>query len=454
MKAKTLLYSFLTISFIALSCDGNNKIYDEDDIEENAEILEVTHTELMSLTGEIPLMEPKDAVSCVESFIKSHFPLVKSNDLIIEVKGQFYIDRVSHEKSQVALKSGEDDYVTFFEVEIDNAGELNSALVCGNGRFPGVVAYVKSGISDSGRTEFQDNPMLELSERTAMFNIQQYEWQKDSIKSKLLERIGEICNKKPQDITLSDIEKTVKIIGSNGTKSQRFMIWEIEGVEIKRQNPMLYVSWNQDAPYNRKLEQICTYDWFYEGRPPVGCTAVAIASVISHFQPPMMASGLTVNWPLIKQSRSVYTSASTERIRQISTYMKWVADNIGSEYDCEDTSAPMDPAVAFMANYNIYSNSKSGMDVSKILNSIEYNQRIVLISAFREGGKGHAWVLDGFIRTNFNSQVRNYIWANLCWGGTADGLYLADSNTQLTFEVSPDRHYDRTFSIYPNIRRQ
>jgi hypothetical protein len=59
----------------------------------------------------------------------------------------------------------------------------------------------------------------------------------------------------------------------------------------------------------------------------------------------------------------------------------------------------------------------------------------------------HAWVLDGFLRTNFNNTTRNYIWANLCWNGSYDGLYLIENNN-LTFEVSADRHYNSNFSIY------
>jgi hypothetical protein len=411
--------------------------------------MNLSYTEYLSLMDEIPVMNPDDVIYFVQGFVKSHFPSVKSSNVSVKVRGQYFLNQDNYEKTRVLTKSEENKNIPFYEIEVDNAGDIGSVVVCADGRYPGVVVYVPAGMYDSDHVDSQNNPMLELTERSVMFNIEQFNLKKDSIKFGVLKRIGETFDKKPEELTKSDIESVMGIVK---TKSQRFFEYNIllQETEVSRRNPMLYARWNQTAPYNRKLEQICDYDLDYEGRPPVGCTAVAIAAAISHFEPSMMASGLTVNWSLIKESRSVYTGASTQRIRQISTLMKWIGDNINANYQCGSTSAAMEPAVSFMGNYNIYTDTKSGMDVSKILNSIETNGRIVLISASRVGGS-HAWVLDGFLRTNFNNTTRNYIWANLCWNGSYDGLYLIENNN-LTFEVSADRHYNSDFSIYPNVR--
>lgn len=433
-----------------ISCDNSNEVT------HTVDKVELTQEEYASIAYDDPKeITDSEVLELVNNFSNTH---TRSRGTLTRIKNKFYVTVDRENKIQRANTRSVTGYsIPIYEIELKDDNVIGYSLVSADERCPAVLAYIpiisKSESSQSIGVEL----MTEIAEKTLLSSITKIEDIKDSLREKTLIKLTKALNKKAETITFSQIKDLIKIKQKVTTKSKK-EDFPSSGTFQSEVLPLIKVTWDQVVPYNRKLKQACYYDIYdgYEGRYAAGCAVVCIAHILSYFEPPMFADGVTINWKLLKSSPQVKTTDSSERINQISTLMKFIGNRTNTEYSCSiGGSTNTKTAVEkFLPLYNIVADSRSSWNTNKVKSSLgtnSTNSRPIIITGTCDRGN-HAWVLDGFQkRTNNFTQELYYVHANMGWSGNGDGYFLIGNS--MSFQTGGD-DYNRNIAIYPNVRKK
>ena len=196
-------------------------------------------------------------------------------------------------------------------------------------------------------------------------------------------------------------------------------------------SPMLETSWHQHEPYNN----LCP-----DGLP-AGCVVVAMAQIMYYHKWPKQTTEVipsyesksheyvykipeigitTIDWDNMLPS---YTSSASERQKDaVATLMKICGSAVQETYNPIGSGASDNGAMIAFGKYFDYPNCSliSRYELEDCWNDIIYdelkNGRPVYYSGSKEGGGGHAFVVDGY-------DGKDYFHVNWGWGNS-DGFYL------------------------------
>lgn len=188
-------------------------------------------------------------------------------------------------------------------------------------------------------------------------------------------------------------------------------------------NPLLTTTWGQRDFFNDALNPIgCTED----GRPPVGCVAVAMGQIMRFYQQP-----INYNWREMPANDNRGTMSAAILLRDIGT-------EVDMDYDCDGSGADTEREVAssFTEDFGYSSASYANFNHQTVMRELRFNRPVIL-----KGGKkdtwfifpiyadGHAWVCDGFVSWFDCKTGKGFVDLHMNWGwyGRFNGHYLLNN---------------------------
>ena len=294
-------------------------------------------------------------------------------------------------------------------------------------------------------------------------------------------------------------------IGDDIRISYSYGAWTV----FERTGPMLTVEWGQGEPYH----ELVKFKNCITGVSPTGCTATAVAQLMSYWSHPASIDGYNFNWSLIRQYTTTpyrYDGVGTKNIHyanttseadlvrgQVARLMERIGFYADASYSCDGTAINVVKSVNFLKNRGYYGGSEMDYSISPVISSLNI-YRPVLASGYAlkttngntiTYSEGHTWVIDGYlrqsrpvtattIRTSYqqmsngmimmiNTTTTNtyteispyYIHNNWGWNGSPNGFFVAgsfDANYAPTFHsntktIGNEGNYQFINKIYPNI---
>lgn len=460
---KKLLIFGILLSCIAISCTQN--------LEEGAQdnggnllprlTIGLTEPELLSIAYNSDNDLSEDAAADILSdFIADNN---KSRGAIptFSLKSKYSIN----EKNS-STRSANKDHVTFYEYETENLPEKKKALVCGDKRFPAVIAYIdlynKTSILPS-------DIMLANAKLYVLSKISQIKHYEDSLRVQTIDKIRRI---KPFTgvFKFKDIEHNI-FIKENTTRG-----WAVTpgGTEMAKIGPLTKTQWDQTSPYNLYTDTTIgtadegVFEDSYDNRYPAGCVVTAMAQIAAYLKPSMPG----INWNLANIQSLSNSDKTSETAIAVANIFSQIAKGSGTTYSSKGGSTNTQKARNYMKTLGIYmddatdctfQNMKSSLDALRLV-YITGTSRHVISRGFNASGR-HAWLADGYQIRQRNTPYRMilkqynvYCHCNFGWGGNYDGWYLYQTSGGITFDCNgfPNWEYDvfdYELKAYPNVRK-
>lgn len=462
IKMKKTIYLGMLLSCMAISCSQD--LSEDNQLNEGgilpSQTIGLTEPELLSI-----VYDSDNELSELEvTNILSDF--ITENNVSRGVLPSFILKNKETINEKVASTPTVDlnrDHVTFYEYETDNQSGKSKAIVCGDKRFPSVIAYMDSYDANTKPAEI----MVENAKQYVLSYISQIKHYEDSLRIKTFDKIRTLKNI-TGELDFKDIEHEI-FIYENANRG-----WAVTpgGTEMTKVGPLTTTRWDQVSPYNLYAdttigtsEEGC-FDYSYDNRYPAGCAVIAMAQIAAYFKPSM--SG--INWSL---ANVPYVSDKTSaEAKAVASVVSMIAKGSGTTYGADGGSTNTDKARNYMKNFGIYmddatdctfQNMKSSFDALRLV-YISGTARHIISRGFNGSGR-HAWIADGYQIRQRNTAARMilkqynvYCHCNFGWGGSSDGWYLYQTSGNISFDCNgyPNWEYDifdYDLRCYPNVRK-
>lgn len=357
------------------------------------------------------------------------------------------------------------DHVTFYEYEMDNQSGKSKAIVCGDKRFPSVIAYMDSYDANTEPAEI----MVENAKQYVLAHISQIKHYEDSLRAKTFDKIRTLRNI-TGDINFKDIEHEI-FIHEKATRG-----WSVTpgGTEMAKVGPFTTTCWDQTSPYNLYADTTIgtsedgLFDYSYDNRYPAGCVVIAMAQIAAHFKPSMP----NINWSLANVPKLATSDTTSASAKAVASVVSMIAKGSGTTYGVKGGSTNTDKARNYMKNFGIYmddatdctfQNMKSSFDALRLV-YISGTARHIISRGFNGSGS-HAWIADGYQIRQRNTAARMilkqynvYCHCNFGWGGASDGWYLYQTDGNISFDCNGILGweydiFDYNLRCYPNVRK-
>lgn len=460
-KTFNFLGSLLLFATIVTSC-SQDEIFKSEGNEQGSKVV-LSQSEYMSIAFDSPKeVSENEALNLVKDFVSSQSSTRNFALISPVIKEKYYLTtKLPGKLSSTSVK------IPVYEVALNAKSEDGYALVSGDERVPAVIAYVEEGSIKDTIANKGAALMLQVAQNALLKDIAYVEFIKDSLRTKTLQKIASTTGKR--DVSFDDIKDQL-MVDNGSTRSEAV---NPGGTLLKEVKNLIKTKWNQNSPYNNALGNAVDSELggSYQGKNAVGCTGVAIAQLVAHFECLSSAYGTRLNWSDIKYSPYIYNSDEPELKNQVANLCKHVALGIETSWNRGVGSASVAKGANYLSGLGVSvdtgrKNTGYDLDAVRIVNSLDVLCPVIITGkaldrARSTGGGGHCWLLDGYQlrkRTLTREIIKandTYIHANFGWGGNEDGFYMVDRNTtSLTFETIWNGHYNQNLKIYPNVRRK
>lgn len=241
--------------------------------------------------------------------------------------------------------------------------------------------------------------------------------------------------------------------------------WETE----EQLFPLVKVKWGQGSPYNDSVPSINGM------QPPAGCTATAIAQLMSYYSYPE-----TYNWDEINREERPRSGIAR---REVAKMFRTIGDNVHMQWSLSGSGAYLSDGKFHFKKMGYKYTGESFMDNydrKRIVNSLidkipvgitGYDTRIADTTSsgnivyFYE--KGHSWVIDGFLQRKRIVKVYDMVneWTishlesewllhcNFGWSGSGNGYYNSEAfNTNIGPVVTRTGNYRYGFMVLYDVK--
>lgn len=495
MKKKSFIFLNLVLTLslgFFFSCSENeftSKVINND--EANFKI-SMTQAEAISIAFDDISNElsEEEIRAYVRNFSPNTNSLTRSSSSItdIEISNKYYVGNNTNTRNSGSLT------IPFYEVKFHHNGTIGLAVVSGDRRAPGVIAYIENNDSNS-EANISKQYMLEIAQQSTISEIRNVIHIQDSLRAKTINKIALELDIPIHEVSFEKLKSNINIIDQTITRSPSYNK-PLSAIEASN-GPFIAVKWGQRTPYNMLLpycsQEYIHYDIDANGEVtiatkyrkrnrPAGCAVIAIAEALTYLKPTLTINGITMNWNLLTQDSSL-------------TYSPWVSQPDMTQYPQSNMAATLvkyiyeqtkttpkygyknpnyesesnDPVV--LSGTTSKSNLKSFMQTVSNLN--EYNKwapdeilgsvmsghiSIVLGCSKGDSSNSHAWIIDGYAQCVKTSrtilkQYDLYFHASMGWDGINDGYYRFNSNSTIDFETDSGT-FNSNFSVFANIRKK
>lgn len=369
------------------------------------------------------------------------------------IKNKFYLSNEADGMKTKTMPDTDEQSMLVYEIDIDNRV---SSLVSADSRFPHVITYTNKDMNSALNDRYPAEVLSKIAQYSSLSALKKCMRTKDSLRIVAKSKIADALGCDPDEVVFSQVKDRLQK-PMKQTKSPTIEDID-EHIYFQSKNTRTSTTWDQTAPYNRKLLQSCSYSYAYEGRYPAGCAVVCIAQVLAHFEPYMYCNGYTINWKYLKPG-TIERNAPSDKIHQIGALMKYVGEHTNATYSCDGTGMDTKAAIEkFLPNYNIITDPEKNLEINSIKQSLT-NGNIVIMRGNAPGEGRHAWILDELITTQpgydwgYPDPKIDYIRANMGWGGTSDGYYMVEEDGSLDFDTMVG-YYSEDLTCFTNTRRR
>lgn len=298
------------LSCIAISCTQN---LEEGDQDNGGNLLHrvaigLTEPELLSIAYDSDNDLSEEAATDILSDFIAANNVSGSSMSTFSLTNKFTINEVNN-----ATRSANKDHVTFYEYETENQPEKKKALVCGDKRFPAVVAYIDSYNKTS---ILPADIMLANAKQYVLSTISQIKHYEDSLRVQTIDKVRRI---KPftGDFKFKDFEHNI-FVYENTTRG-----WAVTpgGTEMAKIGPLTMTQWDQISPYNLYADPTTgtadegTFTDSYDNRYPAGCVVTAMAQIAAYLKPSMPS----IDWTLANVHSVSNSDKTSERAKAVAS---------------------------------------------------------------------------------------------------------------------------------------
>lgn len=251
-----------------------------------------------------------------------------------------------------------------------------------------------------------------------------------------------------------DLPDSIAIIPPGGGLHSHWDDYIKVHVRTKYIEPLLNTKWSQTSYYNDRFPNTESGARFGDGKQCAGCTTIALAQILNNnsYPSPIDVNNHRYYWRDINRHTWDASSNDIDSVDMdlLALFIFDLAQDLRVEYnDTGSTSAGVNDVKRVMRRLGYSDFSEGGITEDRIYPML-LNQRAVLTGGWRDGGIGHAWVIDGWktVRTDhyrvtyngnnieisrefLSSTTDKYVHCNMGWSGDCDGYYPLD-----VFDVS------------------
>ncbi len=184
--------------------------------------------------------------------------------------------------------------------------------------------------------------------------------------------------------------------------------------------PYLTTTWGQGSGYNDALTDMNCRE-YVNGRPPVGCTSVAVAQVMRYHQKPS-----SIKWSEMSIGAAV-----------LQNFLSTIGHSLNADYQCSGTEANLADVPALLKQtYGYGSSTLSNFNVNTVISEVSSGFPVIIHSEDSNTNGAHHWVCDGVQLVYFpycqgegnNLHIvmtldSKYLHMNWGWDGLYDGWY-------------------------------
>lgn len=475
--------SFFLLSGLLMACSQETILPDVPNESDASDRVLISMDEYTSLVmAHAQKMSSEEASSMLNGFLNGISSSERSaKNFSIRLKETEYLSIDGKAKQS---RSVQEENIPFYRFEV--IGELGKgfAIVSGDGRCPGVVAYIPQGNLDSLDVYDGANMMMELSEESVVEEISRIQNLVDSLKDKTIEKVSALCP--DVEITEENIRYHIVTNGSSDllysplqyrySKSPTYD--EPATLVIYKEGPYITTQWHQDSPYNGLLPQSYHQAWGMNipGNYPLGCGVVAGMQVLAYLKPSMTIDGLAMDWNKLTANPEIRGGAYSEELVMAQALAKHVyegtkttpnimADGKYGPYDDKDipivtsSSTKVAELIAFLNKYVQCGDYYERFASDAMLNAIK-GKHVSIMGGTSQYNTNHAWIMDGFAICQKSTreilrQYDLYFHANMGqMGGDYTGYYKVNPDVTISFQLG-DRDstcYDKNFWVISDIR--
>ena len=399
----------------------------------------------------------------------------------IEITDKYYTGNNTKTRASETLS------IPFYKVKFQKNGTEGCAVVSGDKRSPGVIAYIEKTDTKS-HSDIGKKYMLDVAQTSTIHEIEKVIQYQDSLRVKTINKLSQELGIPKEQVSFEKIKNNICITDQTITRSEPYEPLPTPIVSWK--SPFVKVKWGQEVPYNMLLPRASQMEiWYFPNNTikryidiyrPVGCGVVSIAEALTYLKPDLTINGTTMNWELLTKDELINYSpedpnASTyPQANMAATLIKHIYERtntmpILAEVDTTIQPGPNYPIViasstknsdliTFMqtiSNFTTYNN----WEPDAILNGV-MNNHISIVGGYQDGNPstGHTWIIDGYamcIKTNREilKQYDLYFHANMGWNGNNDGYYKFNPDTTIDFETS-NGTFNSNFLVLANITKK
>jgi hypothetical protein len=203
--------------------------------------------------------------------------------------------------------------------------------------------------------------------------------------------------------------------------------------------PLVPVEWGQEEPFWLKLNAPQCYNGYYL----TGCSATAVAQIMSSFKYPTSLGGMTYEWNFLnsyKKWNSFYSSGNTSNDllarEMVSDLFKRIGEKgtgIGTDYTCGENGATMRNTLEFLKKNGFSRTSSLTSYTTAYFEHIMDALQPTIATGCNNGdiSQCHTWVIDGLAYVYVPIPVippiiEYYVHNNWGWDGDDNGYYFSD----------------------------
>lgn len=495
MKKKSLIIQSLALSLslgFFFSCNENELPTEVVNSDEASFKIPMTQAEAISIAFDDTNNElsEDEATAHVKNFNLNLNNQTRSSSTItnIKISNKYYIGNNANTRNGGRLS------IPFYEVKFLHNGTEGQAVVSGDKRAPGVIAYIEKEDSESEANTGKQY-MLEVAQQSTMSEIRNVISIQDSLREKTINRVAFVLGISKEDVNFDKVKNSINITDQTITRSPAYDT-PLSAI-VANKDPLITVKWGQSTPYNMLLpycsEEYDHYFWdadenltittkYRKRNRPAGCGVTAIAEALTYLKPALTINGMSMNWNLLTQDpRLIYSPwvakpdmSQYPQANMAATLVKYIYEQTKAtpKYENKNSNYPSESSDPVVSTSSITdTNFKSFMQTVSNLN--EYRKwapdeilasvmgdRISIVLGCPKGNTSfsHAWIIDGYAQcTKTNraiiKQYDLYFHASMGWDGTNDGYYRFNSNGTIDFETDSGT-FNSIFCVYANIRKK
>lgn len=472
MKRKPALPYVLALTLAVSIVACQKETADKQDITTTSPdgTIELTDYEIASIAYANPReLSPGEALSIVRNFEDSvsNAPKTKgASKSAFEIIGKSYVDEQGR-LNKVSTKGTSETMVPVFNIAIRKGKNNGVAVVSADERAPMVIAYIPA-------VKNTEEPMLQVSRLSLVEKVKEVKSIVDSLYAPTISKLETKFGKLP-DHDVYDYVKSKVTIKNAIPRSKSVVTNYITNV-ISRVGPLSVTEWDQNYPFNEKMDIGTSCPDDPTSRYPAGCFVIAAAQILAYYRPALTINvdgvSTPLQWdPILADPWGADYFMNPNTFNHLTGLIRRVFDGCQTTATCSGSETGSAQGVAYMRQ-TLNVNDGTGINMTNIKASLD-QLRLVLATGFREPNNdgdpkiGHAWVIDGYAVTRLNpgeSIVGNTVWqrynmylhCNLGWGGSGSGYYLVgkDNIGSLTFAPNLAQEYKINLTFFTNISKK